>query len=73
MEPPALFLGISLKNVEILVESVKTAVSGSEEKSAQLRVREVKCAAAGQVDTVATVARSVAFINLSLVMVADRG
>ena len=70
MEPPALFLGISLKNVEILVESVKTAVSGSEEKSAQLRVREVKCAAAGQVDTVA---RSGAFINLSLVMVADRG
>ena len=54
MEPPALFLGISLKNVEILVESVKTAVSGSEEKSAQLRVREVKCAAAGQVDTVDT-------------------
>ena len=43
MEPAALFLGISLKNVEILVESVKTAVSGSEEKSAQLRVREVKC------------------------------
>ena len=43
MEPPALFLGICLKNVEILVESVKTAVSGSEEKSAQLRVREVKC------------------------------
>ena len=70
MEPPALFLGISLKNVEILVESVKTAVSGSEEKSAQLRVREVKCAAAGQVDSVD---RAGAFINLSLVMVADRG